>query len=76
VCCYLDTGDAKSTKHAKISWGKDAVAAADDTRNVQTACEALRKMGSRNLSITDAFEWVSKGKVMYSHNQHTAAEAW
>ena len=79
VCRYLDTGDAKSMgnlrKHAKICWGEDAVAAADDTRNVQAACEALRKMGSRNLSITDAFEQVAKGKVMYSHTQHTAAEA-
>jgi hypothetical protein len=79
VCHYLDTGDAKSTgnlrKHAKICWGEDAVAAADDMRNVQAAREALRKMGSRNSSITDAFEWVAKGKVTYSHTQHTATEA-
>jgi len=72
---YLDTGDAKSTsnlrKHAKICWEEDAVAAADDMRNVQAACEALGKMRSMNSSITDAFEQLAKGKVMYSHTQHT-----
>jgi len=76
---YLDTGDAKSTgnlrKHAKICWGEDAVAAADDTRNVQAAREALGKMQSMNLSITAAFERVAKGKVTYSHTQHTTTEA-
>jgi len=45
---YLDTGDAKSTgnlrKHAKICWGEEAVAAADSTRDVRTAREALSKM--------------------------------
>jgi len=79
VCHYLDTGDAKSTgnlcKHVKICWGEDAVAAADDTRNVQAAHEALGKMRSMNSSITDAFEWVAKGKVTYSHTQHTTTEA-
>ena len=41
VCRYLDTGDAKSTsnlhKHAKICWGEEVVAAADDTRDVCAA---------------------------------------
>ena len=76
---YLDTGDAKSTgnlrKHAKICWGEDAVAAADDTKNVQAAREALGKMRSMNSSITNAFEQVAKGKVTYSHTQHTTTEA-
>ena len=57
---YLDTGDAKSTrnlcKHAKICWGEDTVAAADGTRDVQAAREALGKMKSVNSSITGAFE--------------------
>ena len=38
---YLDTGNAKSTrnlhKHAKICWGEQVVAAAVETRNVQSA---------------------------------------
>ncbi len=58
-----------------LCWGEDAVAAADDTRNVQAAHEALGKMRSMNSSITDAFEWVAKGKVTYSHTQHTTTEA-
>src|ERR1700722_4132640 len=37
---YLDTGDCKSTsnlrKHAKICWGEEAVAAADNTKDVRT----------------------------------------
>ena len=76
---YLDTGDAKSTsnlrKHAKICWGEEAVAAADDTKDVHAAREALGKLGSVDGSITAAFERVAKSKVTYSHRQHTTAEA-
>jgi len=76
---YLDTGDAKSTsnlrKHAKICWGEEAVTAADNTGTVQAAREALKKMPLVNSSITDAFERVAKGKVTYSHRQHTTTEA-
>jgi hypothetical protein len=79
VCRYLDTGDAKSTsnlrKHTKICWGEDAVAAADGTKNVQAAREALGKIKSANSSITDAFQQVAKGTVTYSHRQHTTTEA-
>ena len=75
---YLDTGDAKSTsnlgKHAKICWGEDAVAAADSTRDVRAAREALGKMKSVDSSITAAFERVTKGRVTYSHRQHTTTE--
>lgn len=76
---YLDTGDAKSTsnlrKHAKICWGEEAVAAADNTKNVGAAREALGKMNLVNGSITAAFERAAKGKITYSHRQHTATEA-
>jgi hypothetical protein len=38
VCRYLDTGDAKSTsnlrKHAKVCWREEAVAAANNTKDV------------------------------------------
>ena len=75
--CYLDTSDAKSTrnlrKHAKICWGVETVAAADETRNVNDACEALKKV--KDGSITEAFERVGKGKVTYSHRQHTTTQA-
>ena len=76
---YLDTGDAKSTsnlrKHAKICWGEDAVAAADNTKDVRAACEALGKLNLVDGSITVAFERATKSKVTYSHCQHTTTEA-
>ena len=76
---YLDTGDAKSTsnlrKHAKICWGEEAVAAADNTRDVRAAREALGKMKLVDGSIIAAFERVAKGKITYSHRQHTTTEA-
>ena len=76
---YLDTGDAKSTsnlrKHAKICWGEDTVAAADNTRDVRAAREALGKMKLVDGSITAAFERAAKGKITYSHRQHTTTEA-
>jgi hypothetical protein len=74
---YLDTSDAKSTgnlrKHAKICWGAETVAAADETRNVDAAREAVKKV--KDGSITEAFERVAKGKVTYSHRQHTTTES-
>ena len=79
VCRYLDTGDAKSTsnlrKHAKICWGEEAVAAADNTKDVNAAREALGKMKSVDSLITAAFERIAKTKVTYSHRQHTTTEA-
>ena len=57
---YLDTGDAKSTgnlwKHAKICWGEEAMSAADNTKDVRAAREALGKMKSVDSSITAAFK--------------------
>ena len=56
VCRYLDTGNAKSTrnlhKHAKICWGKQVVAAAVETHDVQSAREALAGLKSVDSSIT------------------------
>ena len=76
---YLDTGDAKSTsnlrKHAKLCWGEDAVTAADQTGGVAAARDVLSKTKSRDGSITEAFERVGKGKITYSHRQHTKTEA-
>jgi len=76
---YLDTGDAKSTsnlrKHAKLCWGEDTVTAADQTGGVAAARDILLKTKGRDGSITAAFERVGKGKVSYSHRQHTRTEA-
>ena len=75
---YLDTTDAKSTsnlrKHAKICWGEEAVMAADQTRDVLAAHEALEKMSTKDGSILEAFERVAKSKVTYSHCHHTTIE--
>ena len=79
VCQYLDIGDVKSMsnlcKHAKICWGEEAVAAADNMQDVRAAREALGKLKSVDRSITAAFEQVAKSKVTYSHHQHTTTKA-
>ena len=76
---YLDTSDAKSTgnlrKHAKGCWGDEVVAAADATKNVQAARDALEKVKSVDGSITAAFQRIAKDKITYSHRQLTAIEA-
>ena len=76
---FLDTGDAKSTgnlrRHAKTCWGKDTVAAADNTQDIQTAREALGSSKSVDGSITALFDRAAKGRVTYSHRQHTKLEA-
>lgn len=45
---YLDTSDAKSTgnlrKHARIYWGVETVATADEARNYGAALDALKKL--------------------------------
>ena len=78
VHCYLDTTDAKSIsnlcKHAKVCWGEEPVAAADTTKDVHAAREALGKY--KDSSITAAFQRVAKSKVTYSYCQHTMVEAW
>jgi hypothetical protein len=48
------------------------VAAADETRNLGAAFEALKKV--KDGSITEAFERVGKGKITYSHRQHTTTQ--
>ena len=57
---YLNMGDATSMsnlrKHAKICWGEEAVAAADNTKDVNAAHEALGKMKSVDSSIMATFE--------------------
>jgi len=75
---FLDKKDAKSTgnlrKHAKLCWGDETVLAADNTKDIIVARSALRNL-LRNGSVMAAFERVGKGKVTYSHRQHTKAES-
>jgi hypothetical protein len=76
---FLDTGDAKSTgnlrRHAKTCWGQETVTAADNTRDVATARSVLEQAKGLNGSITAMFRRAAKGKVTYSHRQHTSIEA-
>ena len=76
---FLDTGDAKSTsglrRHAKNCWGNEAVEAADGTQDLDSARIVLAKTKLRDGSITAEFERIGKGKVTFSHHQHTSTEA-
>jgi hypothetical protein len=76
---YLDKKDAKSTgnlrKHAKSCWGEAAVQAVDQAKNATEARDKIVTGILRDGSITAAFERHQKGKVTYSHRQHTKTEA-
>jgi hypothetical protein len=73
---YLDTKDAASTgnmqKHSKKCWGTDVVKATMDTENVADARKVLSK--HKDGSIAALFQIKGKGKVTYSHRQHTRTE--
>jgi hypothetical protein len=76
---YLDTNDAKSTsnlrKHAKRCWGDEIVATADQAKNANEVRATTVSGALDSKSITAAFERKGKGKVTYSHRQHSKAEA-
>jgi len=79
VCRFLDKGDARLTsnmhKHAKKCWGEEVVTSADNAKNANKVW-ATMVMGALNpQSITAAFKQKGKGKVNYSHRQHTKTEA-
>lgn len=76
---FVDKGDASSTsnlrKHAKICWGTDVIKAADETKDVDRARTIVVKSGLGNALLTASFERAKgKGKVTYSHTQHTKTE--
>lgn len=80
VCRFLDTGDVKSTsslgRHAKNCWGDEAVAVADGTQDLEGARVVLLKTKLHDGSITAELERIAgKGKVSYSHHQHTSTES-
>jgi hypothetical protein len=78
---YLDTGDRKSTgnlqKHAKLCFGEEAVAQADRAKDVHAIRGVLAADPNllRSGLLTTSFERKGKGKVTYSHQQHTKTEA-
>ena len=76
---YLDKGDAKSTsnlrRHAKGCWGREAIEAADNTKDAFAARDAMAKAIPRDGSLTSVFARIGKqDRVTYSHRQHTRAE--
>ena len=76
---YLDKGDAKSTsglrRHAKKCWGAETVKSADGTKDLEAARTILLKTNLHDGTITAEFERIGRGKVTYSHRQHTSTEA-
>lgn len=75
---YLDTSDKKSTgsmrRHAKVCWGEENVARADESANINASREALKNAKLIDGTITAVFERTGKGKITYSARQHTKAE--
>ena len=73
---FLDKSDATSTgnlhHHTKKCWGADVVSHAMTAGNADNAREILSK--SKDGSIAAAFAKSGKGKVTYSHWQHTKTE--
>jgi hypothetical protein len=75
---FLDKKDARSTgnmrKHVKSCWGEDTLNAADDAKDANEVRTKIVGGILKNGSITTSFERKGKGKVTYSHRQHTRAE--
>lgn len=75
---FLDKKDAKSTsnmcKHARTCWGEEVVKAADNAKSCDVARESIVNGILTNGSITASFERKGKGKITYSHRQHTKTE--
>jgi hypothetical protein len=76
---YLDTSDRNSTgnlrKHARLCWGDKILGSADACGDLNSAREGLDKAKMlKDGSITAAFERKGKGKVTFSHRQHSKAQ--
>ncbi|KAL4264915.1 Zinc finger BED domain-containing [Pleurotus pulmonarius] len=61
-------------KHANTCWGKEAVETADEAGDVDTVRTKVVQGILRDGKITTSFERKGKGKVTYSHQQHTKTE--
>jgi len=59
-------------KHAKICWGVDTVKAASEAKDVTNTHVVLAN--SKDGSIAAMFKVKGKGKVSYSHKQHTKTQ--
>lgn len=75
---FLDKKDARSTgnmrKHVKSCWGQDVLNPADDTKDANEVRSKIVPSVLWDGSITASFERKGKGKITYSHCQHTRTE--
>jgi hypothetical protein len=75
---FLDTKDKASTKtlrvHAINCWGQENVDGSENAADIKSARDALKGAELRDGSITAIFERTGKGKMTYSHRNHTAEE--
>ena len=61
-------------KHVESCWGEDALKAAMEAGSEKDARETVVKELRGSGTITASFERKGKGKVTFSHRQHTKAE--
>ena len=59
-----------------MCWGEDIVQQATEAENIESAWQALGDANMIDGSITAAFSRTGKGKITYSHHQHTKAKTW
>ena len=75
---FLDKKDARlmgnMRKHVKSCWGEDALNAADDAKDADEVRAKIVGSILKNGSIAASFERKGKGKLTYSHRQHTRGE--
>ncbi len=70
--------DKASTKtlraHAINCWGQENVNNSENAIDITSARESLKGAELRDGSITAVFKRTGKGKVTYSHRNHTPEE--
>ena len=76
---FLDKGNKVLTgnmcKHIRLCWGEDILSQVVEVKNIEAVRDLIRNH-TKNGSITVSFKIKGKGKVTYSHRQHTHAETW
>ena len=61
--------------HVTKCWGAEMVKLADGTKDLEAARMVLLKSKLCDGTITAEFKHIGKGKVTFSHHQHTSTEA-
>ncbi|KAG1852959.1 hypothetical protein C8R48DRAFT_749732 [Suillus tomentosus] len=69
---FKSTGNMR--KHVKLCWGDEVLQSADQAKDAQEVRTKIVGSILRSGSITTSFERKGKGKVTYSHRQHTRTE--